>query len=122
MLAQLRALTATHGIAAGVIVSAVGSLREARLRFAGASTASLVPGPLEILALSGTLSAQGGHLHLAVADADGRCRGGHLLAGCVVHTTLELLVASLAGVRFLRQPDPATGYRELHIEPLSGPP
>ncbi len=72
-------------------------------------------GPLEIVALSGTLSPDGVHLHLAVADAEGRMTGGHLLAGCIVRTTAELVLGLAAGVAFARRPDPRTGYAELSM-------
>jgi predicted DNA-binding protein with PD1-like motif len=39
--------------------------------------------------------------------------GGHLLAGCLVRTTLELVVQEVTGVRMMRTPDPATTYDEL---------
>jgi predicted DNA-binding protein with PD1-like motif len=35
--------------------------------------------------------------------------------GCVVHTTVELVMADMSGVRFVRLPDAATGYNELNI-------
>ena len=43
-------------------------------------------GLLELLALSGTLSVDGPHLHGSVADALGRVNGGHVMNGCVVRT------------------------------------
>ncbi|MBL9059102.1 MAG: DUF296 domain-containing protein, partial [Mangrovicoccus sp.] len=73
--------------------------------------------PLEIVALSGTLSRDGVHLHLAVADATGAMTGGHLLAGSLVRTTAELVLALAAEVVFHRPLDPATGYPELGFLP-----
>lgn len=104
-----------HHVEAGCVVSAVGSLKTATLRLAGAETFSKLKGPFEIVSLSGTISPDGVHLHLAIAGADGHAVGGHLVHGCVVHTTVEIVVADLAGVRFARLPDPATGYKELNI-------
>ena len=72
-------------------------------------------GPFEIVSLSGTISPNGVHLHLSIADAAGKTVGGHLVHGCVVHTTVEIVVADMGGVRFARIPDPATGYKELNI-------
>lgn len=44
--------------------------------------------PCEIVSLVGNVSLKDGepfvHAHLAVADADGHTRGGHLVEGCVV--------------------------------------
>jgi predicted DNA-binding protein with PD1-like motif len=70
--------------------------------------------------LVGTLSLEGIHLHLAIADAQGHTRGGHLMPGCLIHTTAEIAIVGLDGVRFRRLPDEQTGYRELVIEPLQG--
>jgi predicted DNA-binding protein with PD1-like motif len=77
--------------------------------------------PFELLTLSGTLSADGAHLHLSVAAADGRVIGGHLGHGRRVRTTAEVLLVALEGWRLTRQPDAATGYRELQVSPIDPP-
>ena len=100
---------------AGCVISAVGSLSVAELRFAGAAAATTIRGDLEILSLAGTLSPDGVHLHVAVADSTGSVIGGHLCAGSLVRTTAELVVGLLPEWRFCRQLDPATGYVELQI-------
>ena len=74
-------------------------------------------GDLEILSLAGSLSPDGAHLHIAVADARGRVTGGHVAQGCIVRTTAEILLALLPDVRFRRAPDARTGCQELVIEP-----
>ena len=51
---------------AGCVISAVGSLSLAQLRLAGATEATAIHGELEILTLSGTLSPDGAHLHIAI--------------------------------------------------------
>jgi predicted DNA-binding protein with PD1-like motif len=104
-----------HHVEAGCVISAVGSLTAATLRLAGADSFPKFDGPFEIVSLSGTISPNGVHLHLALSGADGHTIGGHLVHGCVVHTTVEIVIADLAGVRFARKPDPATGYKELNI-------
>jgi hypothetical protein len=50
---------------AGCLISAVGSLSLAQLRLAGATQATSIHGELEIVSLSGTLSPDGAHLHIA---------------------------------------------------------
>ena len=102
---------------AGCVISAVGSLSVAQLRFAGATEATVIRGVLEILSLAGTLSLDGAHLHLAVADSRGAVIGGHLCAGSLVRTTAELVIGLLPAWRFSRELDPATGYAELRISP-----
>ena len=102
---------------AGCVISAVGSLSVAQLRFAGAAEATPIQGELEILSLSGTLSADGAHLHIAVADSRGAVIGGHLCPGSLVRTTAELVIGLLPEWRFSRELDKATGYAELRISP-----
>jgi uncharacterized protein len=104
-----------HHIEAGCILSAVGSLTVATLRLAGAETFAKFTGPFEIVSLSGTISPSGVHLHLSIAGADGKTVGGHLVHGCLVHTTVEIVVADTGGVRFARVTDATTGYKELNI-------
>lgn len=107
-------------IPAAGILSAVGSLTSARIRMAGAEALRSLEGPLEILTLSGTVGAGGAHLHMMVSDAEGQCIGGHVAEGCIVHTTAELVLLLLPGLRFDRRPDPTTGYPELAIERADG--
>ena len=102
---------------AGCVISAVGSLSVAQLRFAGATEEMAIHGDLEILSLSGTLSPDGIHLHIAIADSRGTVLGGHLCAGSLVRTTAELVIGLLPEWRFSRQLDPATGFAELRISP-----
>ena len=116
----LEARFAATGARAGAVVAAVGSLGRASLRLAGGDEGTEVAGPLEIVSLSGTLSPDGPHLHLAVADAAGAMRGGHLLSGCPVRTTAEIVLAVTDAVRFQRRPDPETGCAELRILPGQG--
>ena len=115
--AALAGALAAHGGAAAFVVSGIGSLREARLRFAGRDDVHHAVGDLEILTLAGTLGAGGSHLHASLADADGRVFGGHVAPGCIVRTTAEVLLAVLDDVSFAREPDAATGHAELVIRP-----
>jgi len=110
----LMAHASARKIKAGFILAAVGSLSEAQMRFAGQTSAAALIGDLEIVALSGTI-AEGGavHLHLAVANAAGEVRGGHMLAGCKVRTTAEIILGHATDLHFTRSRDPLTGYFEL---------
>lgn len=101
---------------AACVISAVGSLSVARVRFAGAAEATVIRGDLEILCLAGTLSPDGAHLHIACADSRGAVIGGHLCAGSLVRTTAELVVGLLQEWQFSRGLDAATGYAELRIK------
>jgi len=114
---ELESRTRALALKAGCILTCVGSLRPARLRLAGGEQVLELPGPLEIVSLVGTLSPDGVHLHVSVADGDGVVRGGHLLAGSLIHTTAEIVLGELVGVTFSRAVDAATGWRELEIRP-----
>jgi predicted DNA-binding protein with PD1-like motif len=109
-------LAATASWRAGWVASCVGSLSRVELRLAGQAGTTAADGLFEILALVGTLSVDGAHLHLAVADHTGRTLGGHLRPGCVVRTTAELVLTVTDELRFGRAHDPATGFRELTVE------
>ncbi|MBD0267145.1 MAG: DNA-binding protein [Cyanobacteria bacterium Co-bin8] len=112
-------LAQAHEIQAGIILTAVGSLRQAALRFAGQSEATVLLGPFELVSLVGTLSVEGLHLHGAIADAQGHTLGGHIMEGCLIYTTAEIVVGEVSQTAFRRQVDACTGYRELVIEALN---
>ena len=63
----------------------------------------------------GTLSAARTHLHIALAREDLTVLGGHLMEGCIVNTTAEVVLLELDGVRFGAEWDGETGYDELAI-------
>jgi len=111
----LLAAVASRACGAAFVVAGIGSLRDARLRLAGAPQATLLPGDVEILTLSGTLGTGGGHLHASVADAQGRVTGGHVADGCVVRTTAEVLLLLLPALEFARDVDARTGFPELVV-------
>ena len=71
--------------------------------------------PLEIVSLMGTVSEHGCHLHASFSRADLSAFGGHLLPGCIVNTTAEIVLAEIPDRVFTRQPDGETGYDELVI-------
>ena len=101
---------------AGFVAASVGSLSRLALRHAGRDEASAVEGCFELVGLSGTLSVDGPHLHLLASDPDGRVVGGHLLPGCTVRTTVEVVIGLVRGVRFTRPRDDDTGYAELAFD------
>lgn len=108
-------------LSAAVVTGAVGSVSALCLRLAQASDPTHLSGPFEITSLSGTLSSEGAHLHIALADIHGNCLGGHLLHGAIVYTTLEVTVLSLPELAFRRSIDPGTTFHELNITRLLTP-
>ncbi len=116
IVAACDSLLAAENCEAACVISSVGSLSCAVLRYAAEAGGTRLEGPLEMITLSGTIAApgQGGvHLHASVADAQGRVTGGHLMPGCVVRTTAEIVLALLPQWSFARETDDATGFREL---------
>ena len=59
-------------------MTCVGSLRKAALRLADRDETTLYQGKFEIVSLVGTLSVDGPHLHIALADGARKMIGGHL--------------------------------------------
>ncbi|MGI4777117.1 MAG: PPC domain-containing DNA-binding protein [Janthinobacterium lividum] len=116
---SLDMLIARHGSTAAFVLDGIGSLRTASVRLAGMSEPTLFEGDTEVLTLSESIAANGSHLHIAVADAQGRVTGGHVGHGCIVRTTAEILVALLPAWQFLRERDATTGWDELAIGPAA---
>lgn len=112
----IQAYVDAAGIEAGAVVACAGSLTAWTLRFADRTEPAHGEGHFEILALSGTVSRYGSHLHLGLADADGRALGGHLVEGCTVYTTAEVVILELPDLRFTRAVDGTTPWPELQIE------
>ncbi len=102
-------------IEAGTMLTCVGSLTDVVLRLANQENGTTYQGHFEIVSLVGTLSTNGSHLHLAVSDSTGRTLGGHLLAGCKIYTTAELVIGVMPGLTYTREPDPTFGYKELVV-------
>lgn len=117
---RLDAEMATRNVRAGCILTCVGSLKRLAIRFADQPATTTLHGKFEIVSMVGTLSPDGSHLHVAVADETGRILGGHLKEGSLVYTTAEIVVGVLPNAEFGRFFDPNTGFRELRVM-ASGP-
>ena len=115
----LETVVAARGCSAAFVLSGIGSLAPAILRFAGATELTTIVGDTEMLTLSGSVAVHGSHLHASVSDAQGVIKGGHVGYGCTVRTTAEVLLALLPDWRFSREPDAATGYDELVVRPAA---
>ncbi len=114
---ELIEFTRKHDIQAGAILTCVGALSRAVVRMADPTmTIRTYEKDFEIVSLVGTLSQDGVHLHIALADENGECTGGHLKDGCIVSVTAEIIIADLENVRFSREMDKQTGYAELVVK------
>jgi uncharacterized protein len=112
----LRDWAIAEQLQAGFMLSAIGSLSQASIRFADQTESQILLEPLEILSLAGTISLYGMHLHILVADDKGRCYGGHLQPGCLIRTTAEVVIGSTPDLIFRRAIAAETGFLELEIE------
>ena len=92
LLKALQEYARTRRIAAGTVVSGVGCVTRARVRDASGVTVRELNEPLEIVSLMGTLSTARTHLHIALAREDLTVLGGHLMEGCIVNTTAEVVL------------------------------
>ncbi|GAL16584.1 PPC domain-containing DNA-binding protein [Vibrio maritimus] len=102
-------------IQAGSIASCVGCLSELHIRLASAQDTLNIVEPFEIVSIMGTLTSTHQHVHISVANRSGEVLGGHLLEGCIIDTTAELIVHDYRGQVFRREHDENTGYSELII-------
>jgi predicted DNA-binding protein with PD1-like motif len=107
--------TESKRIGAGCILTCVGSLQQVCLRLADQDGIETRAEKCEIIALSGTLSRDGVHLHLGVADSSGKMFGGHLMEGNSIYTTAEIIIGEITGFVFERRLDEHTTYKELVI-------
>ncbi|MBA3920626.1 MAG: DNA-binding protein [Nostocaceae cyanobacterium] len=112
---QLKNIANDEDIQAGFMVTAIGSLKQATIRFANQAVSTVLNDKFEILSLNGTIATTGIHLHIAIADSQGKTIGGHLDYGCIIYTTAEIVIGSSSDFRFTRTHDPVTGYNELEI-------
>lgn len=114
---SLQRFVEQNHIQAGFMLTAVGSLQQTTLRFANQKYAHVFKQKFEIVSLVGTLSTHGLHLHISLSDRHGKTIGGHLLEGCIIYTTAEIVIGTSDDLIFLRTEDETTGYKELEIQP-----
>ena len=100
------------------IVTVVGSLTDAIIRYANQPSGTLSQGHFEIVSMVGTVEPTGAHVHISLSDGDGRMFGGHMLPGCLVYTTAEIVLAHLSDFAFTRVPCPLSTYDELSVGPV----
>ncbi len=112
---EIEAIVRQEHIEAGAMLTCVGSMTEVTLRTANQSEPRAWKGHFEIVSLVGTISTNGSHLHLSVSDSTGQTIGGHLLDGCIIYTTVEVVIGVMTDLVYERQIDPTFGYKELTI-------
>ena len=113
---ELDKFTKENNIQAGVIITCVGSLKQAVLRYSDMEEGIKLTGKFEIVSFVGTLSQDGSHLHMTISDETGKTIGGHIKPGCIIYTTAEIVIGELEDRKFAREMDEKTGYKELKIK------
>src|SRR5258706_3337754 len=102
-------------IEAGCILSGVGSLTRAVLRLANRDIYNEYEDYFEIVSVTGTVSVHGSHLHISISDGDGVTIVWHLVSGCKIYTTAEIVIVAFPGVVYKREFDEDSGYDELTV-------
>ena len=100
---------------AAFVASCAGSCTRTSIRYANQPGASVREGHFEIVSLTGTLAADGMHVHASFADSTGATFGGHLMDGSIVYTTAEIVIGEISGAAFTRETDSTYGWRELAV-------
>ncbi|KOO16401.1 DNA-binding protein [Vibrio xuii] len=116
----IQRLVEVHQIQAGSIASCVGCFSQFNIRLAGATQTIQLNEPLEIVSVMGTLTPEHQHIHLSVAKESGEVVGGHLMEGCLIDTTAELIIHSYHNLSFEREFDEQTGFTELVVHHQQG--
>ena len=128
LFASLKKIAKDHGIERGVILSAIGSLKNVVFVNVRPRTNIPVPkedmiqieeaGPFELLSLEGNFfpSQEDGepiiHLHAILGTSSGAVTGGHLLKA-TVFTTAEIILGTLAGSSVYKAKSDVTQRMEL---------
>lgn len=107
-----------NNLEAGCVLSGVGSLTRAEIRFANQEMTQTLEGHFEIVSLTGTVSIHGSHLHISISGEDGQTTGGHLVSGCKIYTTAEMVIAAFDDVVYKREFAEDSGYEELVVYQL----
>lgn len=115
VLDTLQAFVAANNLPAAAIVTVVGSLTHAMIRYAARPVGTLREGLFEIVSMIGTVEAAGAHVHISCSDENGDMFGGHMLSGCLVRTTCEIVLMELTDLTFSREPCPISTWDELVV-------
>merc|ERR1712096_297311 len=102
-----------NGLVAPFIMTCCGSLTKATLRLASHTPAD---GDNKICSLVGTLSGDGGHLHIVLGKDDGSTISGHVVGDMIIFTTAEVVIGECRDSVFTRPFDAKTGFDELKVE------
>jgi predicted DNA-binding protein with PD1-like motif len=115
LLEELTDICRNHGVTLGRI-EGLGAVQKACFSYFDQETREYKPvsvdKPLEILKLTGNVSLRDNvpfvHVHVTLADSEGRTYGGHLAPGSIIFAC-ECIIEAFDGPVFKRDFDQATG-------------
>lgn len=121
VLETIETVAAEYGIESGQ-VSLIGAISGAKLGYfhleANEYRDFTVDEDVEVVSCMGNISTLDGkamvHAHMIVADEAGKCYGGHLMPGCKVSVTIELVIMETTA-EVTRARDEKTGLNLLNI-------
>ncbi|CAJ1077695.1 bifunctional protein GlmU-like [Xyrichtys novacula] len=120
LLGSLQTFVKEAGLRAPFIITCVGSVTKATLRLANATASNTnellhLTGRFEIVSLVGTLNLDA-HLHICLADSEGKTVGGHVMGDLEIFTTAEVVIGEATQLQFKREMDERTGFPELEVQ------
>src|SRR3990170_1815925 len=127
LFASIDALAAEHRVANGIVLWAIGMLRDFEIGYytGNAYERETYADPMELLALHGSYAAKADprmHVHAAAAGRDHRVVGGHLFRATVAVLN-EICLRRLRAAKLTRVLNPRSGLKELAIDvPEDGAP
>jgi predicted DNA-binding protein with PD1-like motif len=121
VLETIEAVAAEHGVKSGH-VSMIGAISGAKLGYfhleANEYRNFTINEDVEVVSCMGNISILNGkpmvHAHMIVSDEAGKCYGGHLMKGCKVSVTIELVIIETE-TDLTRARDERTGLNLLNI-------
>jgi hypothetical protein len=123
ILESLEQIALDYDIQAGKL-NLIGAIEGAHLGYFNAEEKEYrdfeVDEDLEVVSCMGNISRRGDntpvvHAHMIVADESGECYGGHLMKGCIVSVTIEIVITVLIGT-LTRTEDESTGLHLLNLQ------
>ncbi len=121
VLETIEVVAAEYGVKSGQ-VNLIGAISGAKLGYfdlkANEYRDFFVDENVEVVSCMGNISTLDGkplvHAHMIVADETGKCYGGHLMQGCKVSVTIELVIMETS-MELTRAQDERTGLNLLNI-------
>jgi hypothetical protein len=114
VLESLNQLVRDNRVSSGSF-SAIGNVEKAEVGFFvgdGRYSTISCKGPLEVCSCIGNVATKEHspfvHAHISLADKQGRMYGGHLMPGCIVDVTFEVVLHAYEGMNLERKLDPST--------------